>query len=474
MGVSPCKSAPDSLLLTPYSLLLTALAVRLWASWKTSAYLDEAFMYYVAAQGPAGIVTACKGDFILPGFYFPLWPLAAFTANRFVLRLPSVLAGAALAGVIVLVGKRLSCERAGWAAGWLYALAYPVWMVDAQIRGYGWLDLAGMLALLWWLEGRRKAQAGVFLVLPWLHVMGAAWVAGWAFYGVLRRDRRLVLAAGLGLALFAPWLVYTFSGPTSYFQRQSRSRPSALDLLTAAGFMTGVPAWVPSVWLIAGVGCLGLGLVAAGLWRSRERLLLSVLLVAPLALALVAALRGTQEFQARYLVPVAGLAYLLAFQALPGRAVRWACGLVVAVNVATAGVFPFSPRLWNQDWDGAARWIEAYQRPGDLIAVYTPYSLLALNYAYAGDTCYLQLNQQGVLDIRYTDGYRGVDQTPLVPALLGPALEGRRVFLVLNQEGPGGREIREWFAARCEVERELQLRTLYSWGTIEVFLLRPR
>jgi hypothetical protein len=242
----------------------------------------------------------------------------------------------------------------------------------------------------------------------------------------------------------------------------------------AAGYLTGLPAWLDLPLMIMALGVLALVAVGLGHRRTREPLLLSLLLLGPLALALAAALRGTQEFQARYLVPVAPLAFLLAFQGLPGRALKPVAAGLLGLNLATALVFPFTPRLWNQDWDSVARWLQAYQQPGDLIAVYTPYSLLALNYAYAGDRCYLNLNAQGVLDIRYRDDYRGVEQTPLVPSLLGPRLEGRRVLLVLNQEGAGGEQIRQWFAAHHEVERELQLRTLYSWGQIDAFVLRPR
>src|SRR5205807_1032689 len=109
------------------------------------------------------------------------------------------------------------------------------------------------------------------------------------------------------------------------------------------------------------------------------------------------------------------------------------------------------------------------------IAVYTPYALVAFNYAYAGDTCYLQLDQPHRLEFRYRDSYRGLDEQPLAPGLLGPDLEarlaGHRVFLILNQEGEEGKLVREWFRQRFGVVRALDLTTLYSWGEIHAYLL---
>jgi 4-amino-4-deoxy-L-arabinose transferase-like glycosyltransferase len=202
------------------ALVLLALALRLHHLGREEAWLDEAFSYHDVAR--AGWAAGLREAHVPP-----LYPLVlraglgvAGRHDEAALRAPSAVLGAATAGATVwTAGLLFGWPAAAWAG--LVAAASPLAVYYGQeARGYALLvflvTLAAGLVVRATARGRGAwaavavAATGVLYthylgVIALVPLVAVAWSLGGR-----RAAGRTVLAGAAAVALFLPWLVWTF------------------------------------------------------------------------------------------------------------------------------------------------------------------------------------------------------------------------------------------------------------------------
>ncbi|MFG2456805.1 glycosyltransferase family 39 protein [Streptomyces sp. NPDC048523] len=176
-GTTPCARLPrHALVPAAFSLALDLWGVRR----DGSVWRDEVVTYDMARRSLPDLWTALGNADAVHGLYY-LFMHALFRVFRgadplLVLRLPSVLATAAAAAGLALLGHRLAGPRAGLLAGLAFSVLPPVQRYAQEGRSY-----AVVCALLVWATyllvratGRRTpgawtAYGTVLLAACWLH-----------------------------------------------------------------------------------------------------------------------------------------------------------------------------------------------------------------------------------------------------------------------------------------------------------------
>lgn len=495
-------------------LVVVALAGRVVFSASGGVFVDEAWTYFLACGSLVDIIAGARPDLNTPTYSVLLHALLSVTGpsvrEPLLLRLPSLLCGAAVVPVVFLIGRRVHGDAvAAWAAG-LVAVAYACLLTDSQIRPYGLLSLLSVVALWGRLEAEDRgaprggwALYGVACCLLTLnHYLGALVVAG-LLLGALPSRRRWPLVASLLPALIAcvAWVVYSVTGPihSDVGSRVLGSRAGlTLQAFHTPGFLLGLlipvqwpPAWIalgmtPTVlyWLTMATDlgawiAFGFGLQAVARRDRMHGVVMALFVLLPLLGLTVGASLGLQPYQHRYAVGISGAWFVLVVAGL----LRWRAGLllalVVAANLVVMALFPFQSFFWNQDWKSTVDFVEERQQAGDVLLVYVPYSLVGFNFYCQGRQVGADFSRPGAIAFRYPSGSGGIEQMGFTVPLLGPGLEQRlgqrRVFLVLSQEDAiGGQAIRDWFGARYGMVDGLEQRSLHTWGNASTYLLVPR
>jgi hypothetical protein len=155
-----------------------------------------------------------------------------------------------------------------------------------------------------------------------------------------------------------------------------------------------------------------LGLRALAGDRSGLRLVLAVVLV-PCAGAAVLALLNVKPFNARYIsvaLPAvtvlcgSGIALLRRTPAL------LLGGLMVAFSVVALANYYGRPEYWREDVRGAARYVEANERPGDVVLVPVIKDVFEFYYGGSAERFVLypgQAGSDGEVAARIEDGIQG-------------------------------------------------------------------
>ena len=239
-----------------------SLAVGSISLGRTSLWVDESFTARATAKSYSALI---HEDHWLYYTVVKTWTELA-GRSEWALRFPSVVAAAAAAGLLVVLGTRLVGRRTGVLAGGLLAINPFVVVWAQQARSYTFLVLiavAATLALVRALEAptiRRWVVYGglVGLILVWQPI-GALVVPSHLAAVMLHRPRpRLAAVAGVYVAiagLVAPRLLAVGSreargGPTTWL-----ADPGLKDVLVAA-------LWIS--WpLLVGAALAAAGAIAA-------------------------------------------------------------------------------------------------------------------------------------------------------------------------------------------------------------------
>ncbi len=409
------------------AICLLAAGLRVYKLADANPWWDEGFTYWLASQDLPGMLLRTAGDTHPPLSYFlyQLWmPLAG--RSIFALRLLAVLFGVLAVPVCAGGARRLGGPAAGLAAGLLLAIApFHVWW-SQQIRMYALVALlcaASIFLLLravgCQLSGVRRQASGVRLLVA-LGLVNLAGLYTLYFFAVLllleglfvagcwlatRRRRLLAIAACLLLTPLPllPWLAY-FRQHAIRFPDSAEPPIGWLEFLQASwaeltlGIDSGVQAYTG---LLVALGVLALALLIVLLFPSpaaagegqgegTRGMAIWLALVAaglPLAAYGVTLQRGlffSAAYQTRYdLAALPALVILLAWGA--SRLPRPAALLPLALFVGTAAWS--LPRLYDarhrtDDYQSLARFVEAYEQPGDAI-VFDPdwnFHLFLLDY----------------------------------------------------------------------------------------------
>lgn len=329
----------------------------------------------------------------IDGVTVPYYLLAHLSATLFgdsilALRLPSMLAATATAGVTALLARRLWGPGAALLAGLLVAVMPVVSRYGQEARGYALAALFSALATLLLLRaldsGRRRAwlayAIGV-LLLGWSHQIALLLLLG-HLLAVLTTNRRALarwgLATTVAVAGILPFTLLGLGQRAAQLDWLHPAEPADLANVAETVFLSGV---------LGGAVCA----LAVTALRDRERwtaLLLVSALLPVLVLYAVDQLL-TPMFVGRYLIFVVPLLCALAGAALAG--LRLPLGLTVVLVLASIGL-PLQDDIRRThsgfDYRRAAYLVQAQARPGDGI-IYAPrqgwhFTDIALRY-YLGD-----------------------------------------------------------------------------------------
>lgn len=371
----------------PVLAILLAFGIATSQLEQDSMWDDEAWSMW-AISGPLPETLQRVAADVHPPLYFVLldqWA-ALLGEARYVVRLLSTLFGVLGLALTFAIGKELFDAWVGGMAALLLGTSGFFIHYTSEVRMYTLLlCLAAWStwAFLRWLRRGAPARLVVYgltlAALPYVHYYGALIPLTHFLHLLLTRPRRLrgwLVAAGLALALYAPWL------PTLWRQIQTHpDGPLTLPIPTN---------WETLGWLLkvlsGGSGAFFLLPFVAGQALPRARrhrdailLLLSWALLTPLVILALNAWLGSL-YEMRYVIAILPSVALLAAFGL--RHVFWrplALGLLLWFIYTSLALYrPFWPP--RTPW-GATAAIEAVaaRRPGEpsLVMIVDPHGLEA-------------------------------------------------------------------------------------------------
>ncbi|WP_344745188.1 glycosyltransferase family 39 protein [Streptosporangium vulgare] len=210
---------------------MAALLIGLWGITTPSFWRDESVSAMAAAMPLDDLWHLLDSiDRVHALYYLLLRPFAAFSTGELAMRLPSVVATAAAAYGVAVLGRKLAAPGAGLVAGLLYAALPMVSRYAQEARSYAIVTAVAVLATWVLAEATRRssprwylAYGACLVLLGWFHV-----------YALL-----LVVAHVVTVVLFR----YSAPSPSP-----SSSRP---DLVWFAGALTVAVAGIAPLALLA-------------------------------------------------------------------------------------------------------------------------------------------------------------------------------------------------------------------------------
>ncbi|MFE7766668.1 hypothetical protein [Streptomyces sp. NPDC057438] len=364
------------------------LALGLWGlSRQHTVWRDEAATWQVARRSAADIWYMLGQVDVVHGLYYLLMHglFACFGPGTTTLRLPSVLAMAAAAACVTVIGRRLAGVRAGLGGGLVFALLPAVQFHLQEGRSYALVTAGAGLSTLLLVTVLHRERDG----------RGARGAAAWTAYGAV------VLVCGL--LNWLSLLIVPAHAATLVWTRASRptwARWTAASAVATAGVLplllfsrgqSGQVSWIPPLtWhmLIGPAVLLTIGGLGALLDRPRAGRLSVAAVALPLLAVPQLGLLGLSLirplFLERYVLSsMLGLALLIgaalgaAVQAVPPRfpqAASWLVPVVVAVAVVALlpqSLAKRSPASRVDDVLATAEDVRRLKRPGDAV-VFVP------------------------------------------------------------------------------------------------------
>ncbi|MAT06810.1 MAG: hypothetical protein CL424_17385 [Acidimicrobiaceae bacterium] len=407
-------------------LCTVAAALRLLTT--RGLWVDEAISVR-QAQMPFGAMLADLRltDVHPPLHHAALWvTVRMFGTSEFAVRLPSLLAGVALVPVLLWTGRIIYDRRTGWLAAGLATIApFLVWYsqearmytmfmlfatvaVGAQVRAIrrghraDWLLYAASSAALLWTQ--------YFALLPIL-VQQVAFAIVAVQRGRRGHGRRFtvdwIASAGIVVALALPVLPILHDEFVAYTGRSSGLVPGQAGAATSAigGAISIYAVGANLIWGVWGYHADGTMVQLTAFWpllmlaalallgrgRSRPTMLLSALVVVPLAALFVVGAQKRDLFELRYFsgaVPIAVL-LLARFATVIARARRtliagsMLLASTLAVGLVDQQLNGANPRLY--DFEGALAEVDRIDGTDDAVLLYEPTYLGDVIDYYAPD-----------------------------------------------------------------------------------------
>ncbi|MHB2019541.1 MAG: hypothetical protein ACYCW6_21565, partial [Candidatus Xenobia bacterium] len=384
---------------TVLAIMALAVAVRLWAPWRSGLFNDEIFCYYLSRLPLDRLLPLSRYEDNTIFSYLLYHPVVAMLTDMRTARWVGLVSAVLAIPFWMLSARRLADTPTAIAVGVLSAITYSTWIQDTAIRIYGLLTLC--FAVLFWTAVRACSEKVrphpgwilAALLLPWLHLLGLALAGGLLLTLLLLRRASPALGWTVGLAVAIGLAqMLAMSGHGSNLTRRTHSFGSPWTIPMLPSYLTGMAT--PWCWnghpSLAVEATCGLLLWAAVLWgagvlwkrNTPGLLLVAVGIGLPLAALTTMGLIGVHPFDPRYMAPVASLIYLLIFCGLPDSLRAGLLAWLCIGNLGVAWLFPSHPFLWNQDWAAAARFVEQREHPGDVLVAHVPYSLVGFNAYY--------------------------------------------------------------------------------------------
>jgi hypothetical protein len=355
--LTPAKKNPT------FRLVLGAAAVC-WLAWMMfvvhldtrSMWIDESYSWRISRLGPVALIQDTAGDVHPPFYYLTLWAWMALTGSEdlFMMRLTAAIPALLAVAIVIRLGRKWFNDShwAGAAAGIFLATSGIFINYARELRMYGLIVL--LICLSWWMLDRLihdKRRAVLWYTLT-LALMAytfyyAAFVVliQFIFVAIFHRHalRRFLLAGGVALLLFLPW-VPAFVSQLGTAKAQSGevenapiigkflgTRPTSFDAIT--NFIDMYTAGQPSITiaLVALALTLAFGnntrfrrwLIAAGLWFF-------MVVVLFFALNLVIPIYGLRYVL--IVIPALALLVGVGVYRMPTRAARWSLAAIIGVT----------------------------------------------------------------------------------------------------------------------------------------------
>lgn len=389
-------------LLAVAALTVVGAALRLAVSHE-SLFADELSTYWiVTAHDLGGVLSTVHSTAeITPPLYFVLsWLFVHLGHTPELVRAPSLVAGIVSVPLVFLVGARTVGRRAALVATVLTTLSPFMIYYSAEARGYALmvaLVLGSTLAMLlaadsgrrrWWVVYAVCASGAMYTHYTAAFALGAQFC--WLLWAHPAARRGAVIASAGAVAGFTPWtsgLIDDLRSPTGKIL--SVLSPFTLDStrVTLEHWSVGYPYSNLGLRILPGTGALvllALALLAAliGLARARRassarqaaprdrRIVLVGLLAVsvPVGTALVS-LVSTHLFGVRNLAaswPFLALTAGALLTVSRARASLVASALAV-LAFAIGAVRMLNPAHGRPDYRGAAEFVDAHARRGDVV-----------------------------------------------------------------------------------------------------------
>jgi mannosyltransferase len=365
---------------------LLALILGLYQMGRPELWRDELASWSFATRPVSSLIASARHTGATQLAYYLLlhgW-IAAFGDSADAMRTLSVLAMAGAAACVALVGRHLAGDRAGLAAGLVFALVPSVSRFAQEVRFYAFSVLVATLATLLLLRAldrptvpRWLAYAACVALLGYTDLVALSVVAGHIAGAVLRLwhddDRRQLLflpAVAAGLAACVPMVALGASQANGQIGWIARPTPT----LTAFAFFGRNLFYSTSV----AAALIILALLAwAVAWR--EAAFLTALAIAPVVAVWLISQGPHSYFFPRYLLVTVGAWAILAGIGLSRLDARIAAAAVLVVAVLGAGdqqvIREPGAHNWPQypvgsgnsylDYAGAATFIAGQAKAGD-------------------------------------------------------------------------------------------------------------
>ncbi|MGS2645653.1 glycosyltransferase family 39 protein [Streptosporangium sp. G12] len=406
---------------------VAAMLIGLWGITTPSFWRDESVSTLAAAM-PIGDLWHLLDsiDRVHALYYLLLRPVAAFSTGELAMRLPSVVATAAAAYGITVLGRRLATPGAGLLAGLLYVALPMVSRYAQEVRSYAIVTAVAVLATWVLVEATRRsgrrwylAYGACLVLLGWFHVYALLLVLAHVVTVLLCRYRA-PSPSRPDVARFAGALVVAVAGIAPLALLAAGQREAQLSWLKPSK-LTDVAWFGEEVAGTVGVALLLVALMLLGTFAG-GRLTAVALPWALLPFVSMAISIVHPVFNPRYVlfaVPAMALLAGAGLSALRPRALGWiGLVLVAALTVPTHLTIREPDRRPDNLRDMAATLL-ARQRPGDAVLYVGENRRL---FAAVYEDAYRNLR-----DLTHAPGRR----TPRTAAQFTAALEGvERVWLV--------------------------------------------
>jgi mannosyltransferase len=393
-------------------VLVTAVVVRYQAG-RPQLWRDELATWWGASRSPAGLdrLTTHIDAVFIPYYKFMHVWIAVFGDSTLSMRTPSMIAAAATAGVVAVLGRVLGSSTAGLFGGLLFAALPSVSRYGQEARPYALAALFATTATLllvlalrhmkWWYW---VAYAVALCLAGAMHMIALLILAGHVVAviraAVVRRAWSPLLWAGVAAVVaVAPIMPLLLLGHRqAKLQLGSRVQPpDAFDMARVPDGVIGNATVGGAVLALALIGAMIAFRRTAGETSDRRYetpALLGLMTLAPLAAFLIAA-QVTPVYTLRYVFFLAAPATLLAGWALAN--LRVPAALVVILLIAFFGLQDQDKARLSHEARGSrlinyrrvASIIAAQRQPGDAI-VYGrtgwQFADIAMEYYLRGNT----------------------------------------------------------------------------------------
>lgn len=375
-----------------------------------SLWLDEGYTWLTASQSTKGItaIAGSQGYHLLPYYLLVHQVMHWFGDSAFVMRAPSVIAGAVSVPLMYLLASRLGGRVVGLYATLLFVVSEPLVFWQQNARDYAFVVLFSVASSLAAVVGIQKES--VWSLVAWAVILAVGCYTHPEMLLLVVPQELILLVWSHSARVRGTVIVLTVLGAlaslpalldavhSSVYQTTPLLPPgvnSATEIATflASAAGTGAPVTavdhallgVTFVLVVVGVGMLGSDLVDRGCAGSNLGLGLGLawLVLPPIASWLVSE-SGHPDFLDRYLIlslPAAAVVMALVLDRLGPRTL----GLfgLAYLTIFRFGVLAPSYSVPLDDFSTATARVLSSARPGDCVTVFSNQARVLYDY-YSG------------------------------------------------------------------------------------------